>query len=54
MGALTLVREYQLWKIPDKRDVGTIDTHLDPKSLKSAHSDAVKRTLRFRYTTQHG
>jgi len=37
-----LVREL----LRDKRDVGTIDIHLDPKNLKSAHSDAVKKTLR--------
>jgi hypothetical protein len=28
------------------REVGTVDIHFDPKSLKSAHFEAVKRTLR--------
>jgi hypothetical protein len=29
-----------------KQEVGTIDIHFDPKSLKSAHSEAWKKTLR--------
>lgn len=38
----TLVLELFL----QKREIGTIDIHLDPKSLTTAHSEAVKRTLR--------
>jgi hypothetical protein len=28
------------------QEVGTIDIHFDPKSLKSSHADAIKKTLR--------